>query len=182
MTPRENSLLIADPFLKDPDFMRSVIFLCSHGEEGSFGLKLNEKFDHSLNEIIDGLDDFDLPVYVGGPVGLDTLHFLHQCPDLIPEAQRVADDIWWGGNFDVVKQMIREYNIDTSKIRFFIGYSGWSGGQLDEEMKEKTWLVEEAVSRLIFNVSEDDVWKESVKLLGSAYHQIIHYPIDPQLN
>lgn len=182
MSPKENTLLIADPFLKDPNFMRSVIFLCSHGNEGSFGLKLNERFNHTLNEIISGLEGFPLPVYVGGPVGLDTLHFLHQYPDQIPDSQRIADDVWWGGNFDVVKNLITSQNIDIRKIRFFVGYSGWSEGQLEHELNEKSWLVEDAISTLIFNVSADEVWKESIRLLDTQYHQLIHYPIDPQLN
>ncbi len=182
MTPKENSILIADPFLKDHHFSRSVIYLCSHDTEGSFGLKLNELFDHTLGELINGLEDIDIPVFVGGPVGVDTLHFLHQCPDMIPDAHQLSTDIFWGGDFEVVKALIREQKIDLQKIKFFIGYSGWGESQLDHEMKEKSWLVVDAISSLVFNVSPDEVWKESVKLLGSEYQPILNYPIDPQLN
>ena len=82
--PRENTLLIADPFLKDDNFIRSVIYLCSHNEEGSFGLVLNKLFDFTLNNLVSGFESFEIPVFVGGPVALDTIHFLHQYQEPTP--------------------------------------------------------------------------------------------------
>ena len=179
---KENSLLIADPFLKDPNFMRSVILLCSHNEEGSFGFKLNEVFDFTLDQLISGIDHHAYKVNVGGPVALDTIHFLHQYPDLIPDAQAIDKDVFWGGDFEVVKQLMIADQLAPEKIKFFIGYSGWGAQQLDGELKEGSWLVNECVSRLIFEVAPDDIWKESVRMMGDDYAQLINYPIDPQLN
>ena len=83
--PATGILLIADPFLKDPNFLRTVVLLCEHEEQGSFGFVLNKQITQTLDELISDLNGHKLPVYYGGPVQMDTIHFLHQYPDLIPE-------------------------------------------------------------------------------------------------
>jgi len=178
----ENILLIADPFLKDKNFIRSVIYLCSHDIEGSIGFTLNKKTDFKLNQLISELDSFAIPIYAGGPVGLDTIHFLHQLPELIPDSQHLAANIYWGGDFETLKDLIRNDLIDFRKIKFFIGYSGWSKGQLENEIEEKSWLSSPANEAIIFETPEKEVWKESIKLLGPQFEPLINYPIDPQLN
>jgi putative transcriptional regulator len=175
-------LLIADPFLKDPNFLRTVVFLCEHKEEGSFGFVLNRKYENTLDELIPELEGHQLPVYYGGPVQMDTIHFLHQYPDEIPGAQEVIKGVYWGGDFDLVINMIKKETIDFNKIRFYIGYSGWSNGQLNDEMNEKTWLTVEATRKLIFHHNYEEIWKDSLKHLGGDYEIMVNFPIDPQLN
>ncbi len=182
ITINENMLLIADPFLKDKNFIRSVIYLCSHHAEGSLGFTLNKKTNLKLNQIIPGLDSCTVPVYAGGPVGLDTIHFLHQLPELIPDSQQVAANIYWGGDFETLKDLMRKDLINLKKIKFFIGYSGWSPGQLENEIEEKTWLSSGSNYSIIFNTPDDEIWKQSIKLLGPKFEPLINYPIDPQLN
>ncbi len=180
--PAAGILLISDPFLKDPNFMRTVVFLCEHQEQGSFGFVLNRKYENTLDELIPDLEGFKLPVYYGGPVQLDTIHFLHQYPEEIPGAVEVLKNIYWGGDFEMVLDMIRKKVIDTDKIRFFIGYSGWGTGQLVDELKEKTWLTVKAVRKLIFHKNHEELWKDSLKHLGGDYEMMVNFPIDPQLN
>ena len=81
--PGPGILLIADPFLKDPNFKRTVVFLCEHQPEGTFGFVLNRLYDYKLNELVSNAGDLVLPVYYGGPVQMDTIHFLHQYPNQI---------------------------------------------------------------------------------------------------
>jgi putative transcriptional regulator len=180
--PEKNTFLIADPFLKDQHFIRSVIYLCSHTAEGSIGFSLHKEFDRPLSQLIIGLEDFEIPVYVGGPVETNTIHFLHQFPDLIPNSNILSKEICWGGDFNVVKKLITENKLDLQKIKFFIGYSGWGNGQLEDELNEKSWLTCEANRKIIFEISPNNIWKESVKLLGPPFNEILNYPIDPQLN
>ena len=180
--PKENILLIADPFLKDDNFIRSVIYLCSHSEEGSFGLMLNKLFDFTLNNLVSGFESFEIPVFVGGPVALDTIHFLHQYPNLIPDSKQLDDNLAWGGDFETLKSLIISGAIDIHKIKFFIGYSGWSAGQLQNEIKEKTWITSEVTQTIIFDVPTSLIWKQSVINLGGEFEQLANYPIDPQLN
>ncbi len=180
--PAPGILLIADPFLKDPNFLRTVVFLCEHKEEGSFGFVLNRQYENTLDELIPELEGHPLPVYYGGPVQLDSIHFLHQYPDEIPGSQEVAKGIYWGGDFEAVVNMIKNEHIDTSKIRFYVGYSGWNEGQLSAEMGEKTWLTVKATRQLIFHKNYEEIWKDSLKHLGGDYEIMVNFPIDPQLN
>ena len=134
------------------------------------------------DELITDMEGYRLPVYYGGPVQMNTIHFLHQCPDLIPESIKVNDGIFWGGNFETVTALIKAKSIDLTKIKFFIGYSGWGDGQLNGELEEKSWLTLEATRSLVFNTGYDLIWKNSLKTLGGEFERMINYPIDPQLN
>ena len=176
------TLLIADPFLKDPNFMRTVVFLCEHQAEGSFGFVLNRKEEVLLGDLLTNLTGCEFPVYYGGPVQMDALHFLHQRPDLISGSVEITDGIFWGGNFEEVTSLILEGTLQQQHIRFYLGYSGWGEGQLNAEMKEKSWLTTHATRRLVFHRNETQIWRDAIKQMGGEYEQIIHYPIDPQLN
>lgn len=180
--PGNGVLLIADPFLKDPNFLRTVVFLCEHKEEGSFGFVLNRQYENTLDELIPELDGHQLPVYYGGPVENNTIHFLHQYPLEIPGGKEVLRGVYWGGDFEAVVNMIKNDEVNPSKIRFYIGYSGWSTGQLDLEMTEKTWLTVKATRKLVFHHKHDEIWKASLQLLGGEYKMMANFPIDPQLN
>lgn len=180
--PEQGVLLIADPFLKDPNFMRSVIMICRHGDEGTIGFILNKTFELTLDNLIAGLEGFPITVYHGGPVQMDTVHFVHQYPDLIPDSQLIADDIFWGGDFEVVKTLITEKKIDLAKIKFFIGYSGWEYRQLDNELEEKSWLTATCIRSIVFDTPVNEIWKAGLRHLGGKYELMIHFPIDPQLN
>lgn len=180
--PGPGILLIADPFLKDPNFMRTVVFLCDHNKDGSFGFVLNKKFEQTMEDLLTNFDGYPVPVYYGGPVQTDTVHFLHQYPNEIPGGKEVIEGVYWGGDFDMLTTMVKNESIDFDKVKFFIGYSGWGEGQLNEEMKEKTWLTVEAARNLVFHREPAQVWKDSLKHLGGEYSMLANFPIDPQLN
>ena len=180
--PTSGILLISDPFLKDPNFMRTVVFLCEHQEEGSFGFVLNRKYENTIDELIPELEGHKIPLFYGGPVQMDTIHFLHQYPVEVPGGQEVMKGIYWGGDFDKVVEMIKTNEINENKIRFFIGYSGWSDGQLSNELEEKSWLTVKATRKLVFHRDYKEIWKDSLKQLGGEYEIMINFPIDPQLN
>ena len=175
-------LLISDPFLKDPNFLRTVIFLCEHEFEGSFGFVLNKLYDQKIGELVAYLEGIDFPVYYGGPVQVDTLHFLHRCPDLIEDGILVTDQIYWGGNFETVIELLHQNRLKQNDIRFYIGYSGWGQGQLEDELKAKSWITSQGSSKLIFHQQANNIWKDALIDLGGEYAQMINYPIDPQLN
>jgi putative transcriptional regulator len=175
-------LLIADPFLKDPNFMRTVVFITEHNENGAVGFVLNRQFENTLDELIPEIEGHKLPVFYGGPVQPNTLHFLHRYPDLINGGVEVMKGIYWGGDFDTVVDLINSGKADPEKLRFYIGYSGWSTGQLESEMDEKTWLTAAATRNLVFHANAEEIWKDSLKHLGGDYEMMINFPIDPQLN
>lgn len=162
--------------------MRSVVLLCEHNEEGSFGLLLNKKFTHTLGELIPDLEGSDIPVFVGGPVQADTLHFLHSYPDEIPGSVEVIDNIYWGGDFEIVKDYLKKGTLNPLGFRFFIGYSGWGSSQLDNELQSKSWITTPAKKNIVFHKTPDNIWKDALALLGDDYSIMTNFPIDPQLN
>ena len=181
--PGIGTLLIAEPFLKDPNFMRTVVLLCRHQEEeGSFGFVLNKLFHQTLDELIPELPGFEWPVFVGGPVQMDTLHYIHEYPDLLPDCQEITTGVYWGGDFETLKALMKNNEIDSEKIKFFLGYSGWESGQLDGEMEEKSWITVGGNRNIIFDTPMEEIWKTCLKELGGKYEMMIHFPTDPQLN
>jgi putative transcriptional regulator len=180
--PAPGVLLIADPFLKDPNFMRTVVFVTEHRDDGTIGFVINRQYENTLDELLPEIEGHKLPVYYGGPVQMNTVHFLHRYPDEIQCGVEVMIGVYWGGDFESVIQLINSGLADPEKIRFFIGYSGWSTGQLQTEMEEKTWLTVEASRKLIFHENAEEIWKDSLKHLGGEYEMMINFPIDPQLN
>ena len=183
ISPASGILLIAEPFLKDPNFVRTVVLLCRHEEnEGTFGFVINNLFHQKLDELIPELDGFDLPVFKGGPVQMDTLHYLHQYPDLLPDSLKISDDVYWGGDFETLKILMQDGLVEREKIKFFLGYSGWENGQLAGEITEKSWLTVAGNPDIVFATPLEDIWKTSLILLGGKYELMIHFPTDPQLN
>ncbi len=181
--PQTGTLLIAEPFLKDPNFMRTVVLMCRHTpEEGSFGFVLNKVYEKTLDELVPELEDIEFPVYTGGPVQMDTLHYIHQYPQFFDDCQKIGDNIFWGGDFETLKHLIKSKQIESSKIKFFLGYSGWTTNQLDNEITEKSWLTVKGTSRIIFDTSPPDIWKACLHELGGNYPMMAHFPTDPQLN
>lgn len=176
------TLLIADPFMKDPNFTRSVILLCDHQEEGSFGFIINKLFAQTLDELVPESTMAKIPIYFGGPVQMDTVHFLHQQPDLIEGGFEIMEGIYWGGSFDVAINLINNGSLDPKKMKFFLGYSGWSSGQLEDEMTEKSWITSKATSNLVFKEEEGNIWKQSLRNMGNDFAMMANFPIDPILN
>jgi putative transcriptional regulator len=179
----DGTLLIAEPFLKDASFKRSVVLLCKYGEGfGAFGFSLHRKLKTTLNEVIEDMDDCKLPIYFGGPVEIDTLHYIHQYPQYFDDAVKITDNLYWGGDFEKMKLLIKAGKINPKKIKFFLGYSGWDDGQLEEELKESSWIISTANNKLIFDTMHSQIWRTSLGALGGKYKIMVNFPEDPQLN
>ncbi|TDB60851.1 YqgE/AlgH family protein [Arundinibacter roseus] len=178
----KGSLLIAEPFLGDPNFNRSVVLLCDHNRLGSFGFVLNQTTDLMLGDVLEETIYQDVPLYLGGPVEKNTLHFIHRRPDLIEGGGEILDGIYWGGDFESVKTLLNINRLNQEDLRFFIGYSGWSGGQLQDELQQKSWYVTQGRSDFVFQTPTDGFWREVLKEMGGKYRSIAHYPTDPSLN
>jgi putative transcriptional regulator len=180
--PAAGVLFIADPFLKDPNFMRTVVLLTEHHDEGSVGFVINRQYQNTLDELLPEMAGHKLPVYYGGPVETNTVHFLHCYPAKIPGGVEILNGVFWGGDFDAVVNVIQSGQADAAQLRFFVGYSGWGKGQLNMEVNEKTWLTTQATRKLIFHENAQNIWKDALKHLGGDYEMMINFPIDPQLN
>jgi putative transcriptional regulator len=179
--PARGKLLIAEPLLNDPNFSRSVIFLCEHGEEGSIGFVLNQATSFTLQDLLPELYVSHMSIFQGGPVEADTLHMVHRINE-IPGRLEIAPGIYWGGDYEVLKDMIWRNTFDPTDIRLFIGYSGWAPGQLDREMREGSWLVADTPPEFIFETDPNDVWKNAIGLLGKKYSYLANIPTNPRNN
>lgn len=176
------TLLVADPFLKDPNFMRTVVYICEHQVNGgSLGFVINRAYNQPVGNLVSDLEGCEMPVYFGGPVQMDTIHFLHQRPDLVAGTE-IGDGIYWGGDFEALTAAIHNKEISEKEVRFYLGYSGWSAGQLEDELQEKSWLTTPGNRRLVFHPDYQRIWQDALVQMGGQYEQLIHYPIDPQLN
>ncbi len=183
VAPSKGRMLIAEPFLPGSYFNRSIVLLVAHSEKGAVGFILNKKIEYPVNEIMGDFPDFEAHVCIGGPVSTDTLYFLHSLGSLIPGSVHVKDNLYWGGDFDEVKKLISEGLILPNQIRFFLGYSGWDDGQLEDEINENSWLVSEINDDFVMmNRQTKSMWVQAVRDIGGKYSLWEHFPENPSLN
>jgi putative transcriptional regulator len=180
--PKNGSILIAKPFLGDPNFERTVVLICEYQEHGTFGLVLNQTTNLHLSDVLDDIYAGDIPLFIGGPVEQNTLHFVHRAGAIIPESVQLQEDLYWGGDFEVVKSLLNTGQLPAQDIRFFLGYSGWSPGQLDAEIEQDTWIVTECATPLLFDTPPGELWRTILRNMGGEYRIIANYPIDPRIN
>ena len=182
LLPKKGRLLIAEPsILNDNSFNRSIILLTEHTENNTIGFILNKPLSFTVNDLVPEID-CSFPVYQGGPVEQDNLYFVHKVPELIPESIEVANGIFWGGNFESLKMLLNSQSLKTSDIRFFLGYSGWEGNQLEEELKTDSWFLSENNYSNIFAVDNATIWKNKLLEKGGKYKIWANAPSDIQLN
>jgi putative transcriptional regulator len=175
-------VLISEPFLSDSYFKRSVVFLTEHSDEGSVGFVLNKPVELKLQEVMADFPPFDAVISIGGPVNTNTVHYLHTLGDKIPESVPVKDNIYWGGSFDVIKELIEAGEISNKDIRFFLGYSGWSPKQLEDELSENAWLIADLNNDLIMNGVDAGIWVDILKKMKNKYKVWANFPENPGMN
>ena len=162
-------VLLAEPFMMDPNFKRSAVVLCEHSSDGSIGFIMNKPLNLNINEVLDGFPDFDAEVFFGGPVQTDTIHYLHNVGSLLEESVEVIPGVFWGGNFEKLKFLINSGLVLPKDIRFFVGYSGWSEGQLDDELTYGSWLLADMDANYLFKSPPHNLWKVVMDNKGSTF-------------
>lgn len=174
-------VLIAEPFLEGMYFSRSVIYIVEHDEKGTIGFILNKPLAYTTSDLVTELTGIEFPVYIGGPVERDQLYYLHNHPEL-NDALPIAPGIYWGGDFGALCSMLREGKIKQNEVRFFAGYSGWDGGQLEKELEENSWLLGDMTADRFFRLSDKDFWEKSMRGLGERFKIWANFPEDPIMN
>jgi putative transcriptional regulator len=177
---KKGSIIFSQPLMKDPNFQRSLIFICEHNNEGSFGYLLNEKIntqnlDLELNNIIVN------NLYLGGPVQKSYLNFIHNLKNL-SDSEEIIDDVYLGGDIDELIEN-KTLNKNELKYKFFSGYSGWSPDQLQEEINQNSWIVvNQFNSDILFKNIDDKFWSVFLSEFGGKNKIFSNYPKDPSLN
>ena len=180
--PEKGKILISEPFLPDTFFNRTIVYLADHTAEGSVGFILNKKLEIKVCDAISGFDTWEEFLSMGGPVAPDTLHYLHKLGDLIPKSVWVDDKIFWGGDIDFIRDLIKKGKIESSQIRFFLGYSGWTAGQLEKELKENSWVIAKVKTDIVLNDPVDNDWKRVLRSLNNKYRIWADFPESPDMN
>lgn len=180
--PEKGKVLISEPFLPDTFFNRTVVYLTEHTDKGSVGLIINKMINIKVNEAIEGFSKWNDILTMGGPVGPDTLHYLHTMGEIIPESTPVSDGVYWGGDIDVIRELIRAGEVRPGDIRFFLGYSGWGEGQLEDELKENSWVIGNAATELIMDIRQKDAWKKVLMGMKKRYRLWTEFPESPEMN
>jgi len=183
ITPAAGGLLISEPFMMDPNFKRSVILLTEYADVGVMGFILNHQSEYLLGDVLPDVSYSEIPVFTGGPVAANTLHFIHRAPEKIEGGIELTEGIYWGGDFEQVKELVNTYQLSETEIKFFMGYSGWTPEQLSDEIRDNSWLVTDKFnSEMLFNSNDQQMWKQVVISMGQRFAHIANFPENPQLN
>jgi putative transcriptional regulator len=181
-SPRPGSMLISEPYLNDYHFRRTVVLMGDHNSEGSVGFVLNRPINVTTDDVIPGLLKRNFPLFFGGPVEPNTLHFIHRLGPLITGAQLICDNIYWGGDIETIDDLMDKQIANVDDFRFFSGYSGWAAGQLDDEISQKAWWVGQAGTAIVFDSDLELMWKNIVKGMGENFSYMAEAPEDRTWN
>lgn len=183
--PHPGALLVAEPFLRDEHFSHAVICLVEYSPDSTaMGIVLNHPTPHRLKGLIEGVKrKEDIKVWCGGPMSCDRLYYVHTLGELLPGAREIIPGLYIGGDFEAMLDYVNSGCPIEGCIRFFVGYSGWSRYQLDEELRNHVWAVTE-IPRLssMLTGSANGYWHRHVRALGPAFRGWLYHPLNPQLN
>lgn len=180
--PQKGDLLLSEPFMADETFQRSVIYLCDHNDDGSFGFILNQTIEVDVNVLNSSFPQMEVRVGYGGPVDRDQLFFIHSDRDL-KDAINIDGTIYLGGNYQSLLDKLHSREMGVTDIRFFIGYTGWGPGQLLEELESGSWVVTKPPKGISVLESKDaELWKSVMQKTGRKNKFMSEYPMNPSDN
>lgn len=184
-TPHSGSLLVAEPLMDDQYFSRSAILVLDEPEDGGhFGLILNKPTEMTLKDLMPEWESgIRIPIFCGGPVDLQRMFLLHSLGDRLGPATEILPGIFVGADLDKIIAYIEDGGEVEGKLRFFLGYCGWSPGQLDGEIHGKTWAVNALPQSFdLLKGCGTEYWNREVKNLGEDYRGWLLVPEDPSFN
>jgi len=179
--PGRGKILVSEPMLPDPNFFRSVILLTQHDETGSLGFVLNHMSIVDVDNVLPEFSVKNLPIFIGGPVGNDQLFFIHTLGTKLNQSQKIMDGLYLGGDLKQLEFMLNNDLATADQVRFFVGYSGWDPEQLDQEIKENSWIIATITPDQVMSDSEE-YWKEIMTGLGKEFALMSNFPSNPGLN
>ncbi len=180
------TLLAAFPDMLDPNFMHSVVLVCQHNEQGAYGVVTNKRTRYTVKQLLPNhpvLGASRFPVFLGGPVDHTTLQFVHTVPETIPGGLSLDGKLWLGGDLDALGAYVAaKPRAASKKLRLFLGYSGWSAGQLEGELGSGSWLPAPPSLQGIFGEPGETTWRRVVRSIGSDAGELDIQPPDVSWN
>lgn len=179
------TFLVASPLLRDPNFIRTVVLLCEHGEGGSWGLVVNRRTALTFGELLEDLP-FPAgsagPVYWGGPCETSRMQVLHRLRSSPEEELEIAPGIRLGLAPETLRKVLATPLAAGEALHAYVGHAGWGSGQLDAEMEQGSWILCSGDARIVFETPFDRAWDRVLESLGPSYADLARYPVDPRLN
>lgn len=162
--------LISMPSMLDPRFKKTVIFICSHDEEGAMGLIINRAHDDiTFQKLcaklkIDGEEDDGIQILSGGPVEIGRGFVLHRASQEYENTLNITDDVALCATMDALQSLAVGEGPPNARVA--LGYAGWGAGQLEEEILENAWLVCDADASLVLEMTPDKIYDAALARLG----------------
>ena len=174
-TSLKGSLLVAAPTLLDPNFRRTVVLVAEHGDDGAMGVVLNRPSETPVAQAVPELTALagdEEPVFVGGPVAIDSLLALAE----VEEPEDASELVMGAIGF------VQDPEVTVLRGRVFVGYAGWSAGQIEAELDEEAWIVVPAQPDDVFSDEPDELWSCVLRRQGGPLALLATMPPDPSLN
>ncbi len=181
----QGTVLAATPDMLDPNFMHTVVMMCQHSGEGAYGLVINRRSDYTTKTLLAEhplLSKYEHPIYIGGPVQLNSMQILHRVPERITGGAELVSGLWIGGELDEVARFIAEEERAEDRVRLLVGYSGWGAGQLDVELAGGSWLPAPGVPEHVFRNDPHNLWRDVLRDIRGELEGLHREPPDPQWN
>ena len=179
----QGCVLLSDPFTPDPYFSRSAILLCRHNKKETFGFVLTNYIEIDLHKLAENMPEIITKISFGGPVEKDNLFYIHTFGKEIEGAEKIIDTLYFGGDYEMLFELIKADPKRINEVRFFIGYAGWDFEQLNNEMKDHSWIaVTNITEKEILSTSSDHFWKDCMTKQGSKFEMISNFPLNPNEN
>lgn len=179
----KGTLLIATPDVDSGIFFRSVLLLCEHSQNGSFGIIINKTLELDLPEEILATSELQNPrlsIRAGGPVQTNQMMMLHSYPKLPEQTIEICRGVYLGGDLQFLQESIADGN--GPHILLCFGYTGWQGGQLEREFLDGNWFLCPSSSQFIFETAPEKLWQTLLKEMGGKYATLSMMPEDLSLN
>ena len=176
--------LIADPsILGDLSFHRAVVLICGIEDKSPMGFIFNKIYDFSLNEMVPEVSH-DFPLFYGGPVDTDQLFFIYNAKEaLFENSHLIQENLYVGGNIEQAFEAIRNKSLHPGNARFFLGYSGWAKGQLEQEIELNSWMIQKNTTvKKLFSLPPEDLWRNAMIKKGGKYILWANAPDNPAYN
>jgi putative transcriptional regulator len=178
----KGDLLISEPLLPDTNFKRTVILVVDDTEGNHLGFVINKIYEPSIiGDLIEEYEGINRVVFTGGPVQQEIIQIIHKNP-YIADSILIKDGVFWGGDFEQIREEIALGTMNPEDCWFFLGYSGWYKGQLEIELQEHSWLVLKHDLEEVLSINYTDTWTKCIQLLGKEFELMTKFPIDPSLN
>jgi putative transcriptional regulator len=179
----KGTFLIATPDVESGAFFRSVLLLCEHSSNGSFGIIINKPLELELPEEILSINNLNNPnvhIRAGGPVQTNQMMLLHASNKIPEQTIEIIPEVYLGGDLQFLQESISEPTGPSMLLCF--GYTGWHAGQLEREFLDGGWFLCQATKEHIFDTPPDKLWQELLRKLGGKYATLSMIPEDLSLN